>query len=172
MIRSFFFLLCLFFATNLLSQKKSELKKTQYEQQVIDLTKNKLVKDAFTIIDQLEPITRKEHIELTQIPSPPFKEEKRAQHFKKMLEAAKADKVWIDSLCNVLALRKGTKGTRTVVLDAHLDTVFPEGTDVTVKQKGDTLFAPGIADDTRGLCVVLALLKAINKTNIKTDADI
>ncbi|GHM99393.1 peptidase M20 [Cytophagales bacterium WSM2-2] len=169
------FLLFLFFASfliNLVAQKKSEAGKTIYEQQVLDLTKNKLVKDAFAIIDQLEPATRKEHIELTQVPAPPFKEEKRAQYFKKMLETAKTDKVWIDSLGNVLALRKGTKSTRTIVLDAHLDTVFPEGTDVTVKQKGDTLFAPGIADDTRGLIAILTVLKAMEKTNLRTVDDV
>lgn len=163
---------CLLAVFALSAQKKSEPKKTEYELKVIELTKNQLVKDAFAIIDQLEPITRKEHIELTQIASPPFKEEKRAQHFKKMLEAAKADKVWMDSLGNVLALRKGTKGNRTVVLDAHLDTVFPEGTDITVKQKGDTLFAPGIADDTRGLMAILTVLKAMEKSNLKTVDDI
>src|SRR5260221_112112 len=172
MNKSFFFLLCIFSTTNLIAQKRSEPRKTEYEQHVIDLSKNKLVKDAFAIIDQLEPITRKEHIELTQIPAPPFKEEKRAQQFKQMLEAAKADKVWIDSLGNVLALRKGTKGTRTVVLDAHLDTVFPEGTDVTVKQIGDTLFAPGIADDTRGLIAILTVLRAMEKSNLRTTNDV
>src|ERR1041385_5296063 len=162
-MRKYFLLLFVLTLSNAFAQKKTEPKKTEYELKVIELTKNKLVKDAFATIDQLEPITRKEHIELTQIPSPPFKEEKRAQHFKKMIEAAKADKVWMDSLGNVLALRKGTKGTQTVVLDAHLDTVFPEGTDVTVKQKGDTLFAPGIADDTRGLMAILTVLKAMEK---------
>jgi acetylornithine deacetylase/succinyl-diaminopimelate desuccinylase-like protein len=89
-----------------------------------------------------------------------------------MLETAKADKVWIDSLGNVLALRKGTKSTRTVVLDAHLDTVFPEGTDVTVKQKSDTLFAPGIADDTRGLIAILTVLKAMEKVNLRTNDNV
>ncbi|MBI1768120.1 MAG: M20/M25/M40 family metallo-hydrolase [Bacteroidetes bacterium] len=172
MRKSFLFLLCVLTLSTISAQKKSELKKTEYELKVIELTKNKLVKDAFAIIDQLEPLTRKEHIELTQIPAPPFKEEKRAQYFKKMLEEAKADKVWIDSLGNVLALRKGTKSIRTVVLDAHLDTVFPEGTDVTVKQKGDTLFAPGIADDTRGLITILTVLKAMEKSNLKTTDDV
>ncbi|HTH57157.1 MAG TPA: M20/M25/M40 family metallo-hydrolase [Cyclobacteriaceae bacterium] len=165
-------LLSVLVASVISAQQKAKTKKTEYEQQVIDLAKNKLVKDAFAFIDQLEPITRQEHIALTQVAAPPFKEEKRAQHFKKMLEAAKADKVWIDSLGNVLALRKGLTGARTVVLDAHLDTVFPEGTDVTVKQKGDTLFAPGIADDTRGLIAILTVLKAMQKTNLMTNDDV
>jgi acetylornithine deacetylase/succinyl-diaminopimelate desuccinylase-like protein len=78
----------------------------------------------------------------------------------------------MDSLGNVLALRKGKKGIRTVVLDGHLDTVFPEGTDVKVKIKGDTLFAPGIADDTRGLAVMQAILKAMEQANIETTDDV
>ena len=143
-----------------------------YLAQVQALMKNNLVKEAFVTIDNLEPTTRKEHIELTQMPAPPFKESVRANYFKKMLEAAGADKVWIDSIGNVLAFRKGKKGTRTVVVDAHLDTVFPEATDVTVKMKGDTLFAPGIADDTRGLIAMLTVLKALEKANIETTDDV
>ncbi len=143
-----------------------------YAKQVQVLAKNPLVQNAFAIIDQLEPTTRKEHIELTQVPAPPYKEAVRAEYVRKMLAAAGADKVWIDSVGNVLALRKGKKGTRTVVLDAHLDTVFPEGTDVTVKLKGDTLFAPGISDDTRGLIAMLTVLRALEKSNIETTDDV
>ena len=72
----------------------------------------------------------------------------------------------------MLALKKGIKGDRTVALDAHLDTVFPEGTDVKVKYKGDTMYAPGIGDDTRGLVVVLTTLRALTKNQIQTEADL
>jgi len=155
-----------------IAQSKTKSNTTNYSQQVLALTKNKWVMDAFTIIDKLEPITRKEHIELTEVPAPPFKESARATYFKKMVEAAGPDKVWIDSIGNVLALRKGKKGTRTVVVDAHLDTVFPEETDVKVKIKGDTLFAPGIADDTRGLIAMLTVLKALEEASIETTDDV
>jgi tripeptide aminopeptidase len=154
------------------AQGKPKANTSNYSQQVQALTKLKVVQDAFAIIDKLEPTTRKEHIELTEVPAPPFKESVRANYFKKMLEAAGADKVWIDSVGNVLALRKGKKGTRTVVLDAHLDTVFPEGTDVNVKIKGDTLFAPGIADDTRGLIAILTVLKTVEQANLETTDDV
>jgi len=63
-------------------------------------------------------------------------------------------------------------GVRTVVLGAHLDTVFPEGTDVTVKIRGDTLFAPGVGDDTRGLMVVLTVLRALEGAAAETDANL
>ena len=152
--------------------KKVETKADPYAKEILNLTQKKSVKDAFSIIDNLEPTTRKEHIELTEIPAPPFKETVRALRFKQLLEAAGPDKVWIDSLGNVLALRKGKKGSRTVVLDAHLDTVFPEGTDVKVNVKGDTLFAPGISDDTRGLIALLTVLRALEKANIETNDNV
>jgi tripeptide aminopeptidase len=82
----------------------SKQKEDPYTKQVLLLTKNPQVQNAFAIIDQLEPTTRKEHIELNQVPAPPFKESVRAEYFRKMLEAAGADKVWIDSVGNVLAL--------------------------------------------------------------------
>ena len=123
------FLLSIIFAN-------AQTKGDSYSKEIQSLVQKQSVKDAFVIIDQLEPTTRKEHIELTEIPAPPFKEMVRAQKFKKLLDAAgPGNKVWIDSLGNVLALRKGKKGGRTVVLDAHLDTVFPEGTDVKVDRK-------------------------------------
>jgi tripeptide aminopeptidase len=89
-----------------------------------------------------------------------------------MMKKLGVDSIWIDDEGNALALRKGTKGDRTVVLDAHLDTVFPEGTDVTVRVNGDTLFAPGVGDDTRGLAMVLAVLRTMNAYDIQTEADV
>lgn len=164
---SFFFLVIVSDA-----QTKGTSVTDTYSKDMLTLAQKKSVKEAFLVIDNLEPTTRKEHIELTEIPAPPFKESIRAQRFKQMLEAAGADKVWLDSLGNVLAMRKGKKGGRTVVVDAHLDTVFPEETDVKVKIKGDTLFAPGISDDTRGLIALLTVLRALEKANIETSDDV
>ncbi len=152
--------------------QKPKADQDPYGNEIKTLANHKSVIDAFNIIDQLESTTRKEHIELTEIPAPPFHEGARAQRYKQLLEAVGPNKVWMDSLGNVLLLRKGNKGGKTVVLDAHLDTVFPEGTDVKVKVKGDTLFAPGISDDTRGLIAMLTLLRAMEKANIQTNNDI
>jgi len=153
-------------------QNKTLAKESGYSTEVQTLAKNKLITEAFKVIDDLEPSTIKELIELTEIPAPPFKESVRAQKVKKLFESAGADKVWIDSIGNVLALRQGKKATQTVVLDAHLDTVFPEGTDVTVKYHGDTLYAPGVSDDTRGLTVVLAVFRSLEKAKIETTEDL
>ncbi len=144
-----------------------------YIKQVNKLAKSKLVKKAFEIILNENDNTLDDLITLTEIPAPPFMEEKRAEKFAGMLTVAGADSIWTDSEGNVLALRKGKgKGGKTIALDAHLDTVFPPETDVTVKIKGDTLFAPGIGDDTRGLAMVIAVLRALEMAEIETEHDV
>ena len=143
-----------------------------YKAQIDKISSNKKVQMAFEIINQLEPTTMKELIELTEIPAPPFMEQKRAERFKQMLQNAGIDSIWIDGAGNVLALRKGKGNGKTVLIEGHLDTVFPLDTDVKIKMKGDTLFAPGIADDTRALSVVLTVVKAMNQAKISTESDI
>lgn len=170
------FLFCLLACTcfHLASAQRTNkaAKPDLYTSNIQSLVKNKLIVDAYKIIDAMEPSTVAELIELTEIPAPPFKESLRAQKVKQLFESAGADKVWIDSVGNVFALRKGSSATQTIVLDAHLDTVFPEGTDVKVKHRGDTLYAPGIADDTRGLAAMLAVLRTLEKAKIETTYDL
>lgn len=162
-------LMLLLVGTNLEAQEVAEEK---YQKEINELASQKAISKAFEIIEELEPETQADLIRLTEIPAPPFKEEVRAAEFKRMLEEAGADRVWIDKEGNVIALRSGTEGGKTVAVDAHLDTVFPEGTDVTVKQRGDTLIAPGIGDDTRGLAMVLAILKTMEQAGLETKSDI
>jgi len=164
-------LLLVVFTPDLSGQEQTPIAK-QFTKEVQKAVKHKKVVQAFEVIDKDDPKTIKNHILLTETPAPPFGETKRGLLFKSMLEEAGADKVWIDEVGNVLALRKGKNGTRKVVLDAHLDTVFPLETDVKVKVKGDTLWAPGIGDDTRGLSMVYAILSAMNQAEIVTEADL
>jgi acetylornithine deacetylase/succinyl-diaminopimelate desuccinylase-like protein len=110
-------------------------------------------------------------IAITQIPAPPFKEEVRAKAFADMLRKRGLDPT-IDEAGNVIALRKGSEAGPAVVVSAHLDTVFPEGTDVTVKRDGTKLMAPGVGDDSAGLATLLALLDAINAGKVQTRSDI
>ncbi|OWK28781.1 M20/M25/M40 family metallo-hydrolase [Sphingomonas dokdonensis] len=112
-------------------------------------------------------------ITLTEIPSPPFKEAARASAYRDLFAAAGLSDVEIDEEGNVLGLRKGTgKSKGLVVVSAHMDTVFPEGTPVKVRREGDKLFAPGVGDDTAGLATQLSLIEAMNAANIRTDTDI
>jgi len=133
---------------------------------------NPAVQEAFRRIEALDPWGMERLLELTQIPAPPFGEAARGARYAELMREAGADSVWTDAVGNVVALRKGRRGERTVVLGGHLDTVFPEGTDVRVRQVGDTLFAPGIGDDTRGLVVVLTALRAMEEAGVETDDDV
>ncbi len=144
----------------------------RYETEISTLAKKPAVQSAFKIFTQLEPQTRQDLITLTEIPSPPFKEAERSKKYAAMMKEAGADSVWIDEVNNVIAKRKGKSGQKTVVVEAHLDTVFPAGTDVKIKPRGDTLYAPGVGDDTRGLTAVLAVLKGLERARIETDADV
>jgi acetylornithine deacetylase/succinyl-diaminopimelate desuccinylase-like protein len=130
------------------------------------------VQRAMSWIDADNPRARQDLVMLTEIPAPPFGEQARGVAFARMLRDAGADSVWTDSVGNVLGLRRGTGREETLVLSGHLDTVFPEGTDVTVTQRGDTLFAPGVGDDTRGLIVVLTVLRALEEAGIETRDDV
>ena len=110
---------------------------------------------------------------ITEIPAPPFKEKIRAEYYQKRMQELGFKDASIDSEGNVIALRKGTGGGRPkLVVSAHLDTVFPEGTDVTVKEKDGAIVAPGIGDDSRGLAALLSLIKAVNANEIATVGDI
>ena len=134
-----------------------------YEGQIRGLMADPAVQAALDHIEATDEQTMADLRTLTEIPAPPFMEEARAARYGELLREAGADSVWIDEEGNVLALRRGRQGGRTVALGGHLDTVFPEGTDVAVRVRGDTLYAPGVGDDTRGLVVVLTVLRALEE---------
>ena len=110
-------------------------------------------------------------VKITEIPAPPFKEQARARAVAEMLRARGLDPK-IDADGNVLALRKGTVPGPVVVVAAHLDTVFPEGTNVTVRREGTKLSAPGVGDDSSGVATLLALVDALNAGRVQTRSDI
>jgi acetylornithine deacetylase/succinyl-diaminopimelate desuccinylase-like protein len=109
-----------------------------------------------------------QQVSICEIPAPDFHEQARAAEFKKRLIALGYPATRIDTAGNVIAERPGTGNGPTVMLAGHLDTVFPEGTDVKVKRDGTKFAAPGIGDDCRGLAVVLAVAKALNEGKIET----
>ena len=120
----------------------------------------------------IEPQSRSDLIELTEIPAPPFEEAARAARFAEMLREAGLDDVTIDAVGNVIGRRPGASGDRVIGYSAHLDTVFPAETDVTVRFDDEKMYAPGIGDNTRGLVTVLGVLRAMEHAGIETEADI
>ena len=87
-------------------------------------------------------------IDLTEIPAPPFGEETRGRRMAELLDEAGLANVQQDAVGNVFALRPGAEDGKPLVLSAHLDTVFPAGTDVTVRADGakDVVEAAEILD--------------------------
>jgi tripeptide aminopeptidase len=144
----------------------------EYMEDVDQVAQDPRVQQAFQIIEDLEPWTMENLITITEIPAPPFMEDERAEAFLAMLEEIGVDEAYRDDEGNVIAVRRGTVGDRLLVASGHLDTVFPEGTDVTVQFRGDTLYAPGVGDDSRGLAVLLTVLRAMNESEIRTEGDI
>jgi len=127
------------------------------------------LKRAISWIEQNEPKVLEEQVRLCEIPAPPFKEQQRAEAMKQIFEDAGLRNVRIDAVGNVIGERPGRGASPNVVLSAHLDTVFPEGTDVRVTRSGSVLSGPGIGDDCRGLAVVVGVLRALKAADIQTD---
>ena len=109
---------------------------------------------------------------LVEIEAPPFKEQKRAEAFLARMQALGLTDARIDTEGNVVGLRKGTGNGPKLLVSAHLDTVFPAGTDVKVKERDGKLHAPGISDDTRALSVLLSWIKVLNDHKIQTVGDL
>lgn len=109
-------------------------------------------------------------IELSEIPAPPFAEAPRGARMAELLTEAGLSGVRTDEVGNVIGDRAGTDSVPPLVVSAHLDTVFPEGTDVSVTRSGDLLCGPGISDDARGLTALLAIARALDATGLTTRA--
>jgi acetylornithine deacetylase/succinyl-diaminopimelate desuccinylase-like protein len=137
-----------------------------------DPSTNAAVRDALARIRSDNAWTIEQQVSICEVPAPPFMEEQRGAEMKRRFEALGFRNVRIDSIGNVIAERPGTGGGPVVVIAAHLDTVFPEETDVSVTREGTTLRGPGIGDDCRGLAVLLAVAKAMSAANVSTTGTI
>jgi tripeptide aminopeptidase len=112
-----------------------------------------------------------EWIRITEIPGTSRHEQARAAYVREQLEA-EGYVVVIDSIGNVIARRPGTGGGPTVVYAAHLDTVHPLDTDVTVRRDGNVLRAPGVFDNSASVANMLAIARALNRAGVRTQGDI
>jgi tripeptide aminopeptidase len=123
---------------------------------------------AVAAADALEPWVLDQQVALCQVEAPPFKEQVRADAYRKAFERLGLRKVRIDAVGNVIGERPGAESGPHLVFSAHLDTVFPPGTPVQVTRKGTRLYGPGITDDCRGLAVLLGVIRALQETKVPT----
>ena len=123
-----------------------------------ELSKDATVRAAMEAAKRNEPRTLDLQARLCEIPAPPFQEAVRGQELKRLFQELGLRDVRVDAAGNVIGVRPGKAARPNLVFAAHLDTVFPEGTNVKVTREGETLKAPGIGDDCRGLAVMLAVI--------------
>jgi tripeptide aminopeptidase len=145
---------------------------SQVESIVRDVMASEAYRKAVATLTAEHDRTVDDIIALTQVAAPSFQEETRARAFFAMAEAHGLKNLEIDAEGNVTGLRPGAGNGPLICIAAHLDTVFPAGTDLTVRRDGTRLLAPGVGDDTRSLAVLLAWLRAMDAANITTRADL
>lgn len=136
------------------------------------LLKDAAVSAAMAAVKTNEPWVLEEQVRLCEIPAPPFKETARGKAYAQAFRELGLKNVRIDKVGNVLGERPGAAPRPHVVFSAHLDTVFPEETDVRVTRLGSILKGPGIGDDCRGLAVVLGVIKAMADAKVQTEGTI
>jgi len=107
-------------------------------------------------------------IVLSEIPAPTGAEQARGECVAARFRALGLEDVRTDDVGNVIGARRGTSDEAPVLVCAHLDTVFPEGTPVCVARDGVQLAGPGIVDNSRGLAAMLALAEAIDGARVRT----
>ena len=122
-------------------------------------------------IDKNSDWVTQQQIRLTEIPAPEFGEARRGEALKALFALSGFD-VRTDQTGNVIAERAGSDAKSVVLFVAHLDTVFPAGTDVRVKRERDRLAAPGISDNGAGLSAVAGLARALAESRIRTEKTI
>jgi tripeptide aminopeptidase len=133
-----------------------------------DLAKDPAVKAALDGVKATEPQTIEDQIRFCEIPAPSFKEEARGKELQRVFVQLGLQNVRADRVGNVIGTYPGAAPHPHTVLAAHLDTVFPEGTDVHVKREGTVLRGPGIGDDCRGLAVLVSVARELKKANVHT----
>jgi acetylornithine deacetylase/succinyl-diaminopimelate desuccinylase-like protein len=135
---------------------------------ISDLLQNAAVKAALAAAKAAEPQAIEDQIRFCEIPAPSFKEEARGAELKRTFEQLGLQNVRIDKAGNVLGDRPGAAAHPHVVIAAHLDTVFPEGTNVKVRRDGNVLRGPGIGDDCRGLAVLVRIVRSLKDGGVTT----
>ncbi|MRW92038.1 M20/M25/M40 family metallo-hydrolase [Duganella sp. FT80W] len=130
------------------------------------------VKQALAYIERNEPTTQANMLAINAIPAPTFAEAARATDYAARLKAAGLAEVRIDEAGNVLGLHRGSGKGPTIALAAHLDTVYPAATNLTVRESEGRLYAPGIADNGRSLAAMLTIAQALHDAKLQTEGDV
>lgn len=130
------------------------------------------VKKALEFARQDADQTLENQMELCRIEAPTFHEQKKAARYAEMYQELGLKDVQIDGHGNVVGIRPGAGGGKKVLMEGHMDTVFPLGTNPQPRREGSRVYAPGIVDDTRGMVVPLSVVRSLNAAGIRTKGDL
>lgn len=122
---------------------------------------------AFEWLDKNASWVTQQQVRLTEVSAPEFAEAPRGDVLKKIFESSGL-KVRVDKTGNVVAELRGSEPKSVILVVAHLDTVFPMGTDVHVKRSGDRLEGPGISDNGAGLAALVGVARALTESRLRT----
>lgn len=111
-------------------------------------------------------------IAVAQIAAPTGEEQERAGWVSRRFHDCGLANVHTDAAGNVIGRRPGASQLPAVVICAHLDTVFPRNTDLSIRRDGGRFVGPGINDNGRGLAVMLALAAEIDGMRVRTQRPI
>jgi acetylornithine deacetylase/succinyl-diaminopimelate desuccinylase-like protein len=136
-----------------------------------DIPQSGAVRDALDWLDSNFENQVEEWIHITQIPGKSGFEEARATYLKEQLERNGVE-VGIDAAGNLVARLPGTGDGPTVVFGAHMDTVHPMDTDLTVQREGGILRAPGVFDNSASVANMMAVIRSLTRTGVQTRGDL
>ena len=135
-----------------------------------DIEQSPLVKKIFSHLESHRDQIIEEWIFLTEIPAPSGHEAERAAYMKAQFEAAGLDRAYIDDFGNAVGVWLGTEKGRTIVMPAHMDTVFQGVTKIEVSREGNVLKAPGIGDDTASLINLLWSIRVLKEAGFTPES--
>src|SRR3954453_6973447 len=142
-------------------------------QQIAQLAAMRGVHAAFSWFQVHELELRRLQLEIARIPAPPFGEAERANWLHDKFVATGLEKIEIDEVGNVIALLPGADPSLPgTAISAHLDTVFPSGTEINVREDRDRIYGPGVSDNAAGLVAMLAIAMAMREARIQCQSDV
>jgi tripeptide aminopeptidase len=139
---------------------------------IVALMRDPAVAKALAWVEAHAAQVVEEAVRICEIPAPTFEETERAAYVRCRFAELGLQDVTIDAAGNARGRRPGAGGVPGLAMAAHLDTVFPKGTDVTVKRQGTRLLAPGIGDNSTAIAALLAMLEAMNAAGLTTAGDL
>jgi acetylornithine deacetylase/succinyl-diaminopimelate desuccinylase-like protein len=136
------------------------------QEEVARLSASPEIRSAFNWFRAQEPQFAHWQVEMARIPAPPFGENARAAWLADRFRELGLDEVRIDDVGNVFGIHPGF-GKRYIGLSAHIDTVFPAGTPLNIRQQGTRLYGPGVSDNGAGVTAMLAIVALLRSVRVR-----